>query len=89
MNSLILIAGGLLAVAAADPPIMLMDNSHPAPWKMIVIEPLEGGSGFGRVYDSEAACKRGLQPWLAEAAHFKSIGRAKDAPIAKCVKNSN
>ena len=88
MNSMILTVGGLLAVAAGGPPIMLMENS-PGPWKLIVIEPLEGGSGFGRVYDNEAACKRGLKPWLAEAAHFKSVGRAKDAPIAKCVKNSN
>jgi hypothetical protein len=53
---------------------------------LIVIEPAEGGSGFSRGYASENDCKHDLQHWLDEAAYFKSIGREKIAPIAKCVK---
>jgi hypothetical protein len=56
------------------------------PWVLVVIEPAEGGSGFSRGYDSEADCKHDLQRWLGEAAYFTSIGREKDAPVAKCVK---
>ena len=57
----------------------------PVPWLLVVTEPMEGGSGFTRGYDNEADCKKDLQHWLGEAAWFKSMGREKDAPQARCI----
>ena len=66
-----------------------LNRPAPAAWILVVVEPMEGGSGFSRGYDTETDCKKDLQRWLAEAAWFRSAGREKDAPHAQCHKRQN